>query len=186
MPCFLGGLDVKAGDFDPVPILSWLPFRQIHGLAVACQTAEEMLRDLVSTICTKTITIRAPGVTRFFLEEESKNMMEKMETRFEVYIIVKQRPWKPLPQQVALLLRAGLAPRLIHQPVIYLDGLTLVHCTAPQAQFPTRLCINEKHRCHCLGGSLPAGCFHSTVRASPSAAPAAGFKWCWQPAFTNH
>lgn len=72
---------------------------KIHGLAVACQTAEEVLRDLVSTICTKTITIRAPGVTRFLLEEESKSMMKKMETRFEVYIIVKQRPWEPLPQQ---------------------------------------------------------------------------------------
>lgn len=66
------------------------------------------MRDLVSTICTKTITIRAPGVTRFFLEEESKSMMEKMETRFEVYIIVKQQPWKPLPQQVA-----GTAPALL-------------------------------------------------------------------------
>lgn len=103
------------GDFDPVPFLPRLPFRQIHGLAVACQAAEEVLRDLVSTICIKTITIRAPGVTRFFLEEESKQMMEKMETRFQVYIVVKRRPWKPLPQQVALLLQPssadGSAPR---------------------------------------------------------------------------
>lgn len=63
------------------------------------------MRDLVSTICTKTITIRAPGVTRFFLEEESKDLMKKMETKFEVYIIVEQQPWKPLPQQVAPLLQ---------------------------------------------------------------------------------
>lgn len=72
---------------------------KIHGLAVACQAAEEVLRDLISTICTKTITIRAPGVTRFLLEEESKCLMKKMETTFEVYIIVKQQPWEPLPQQ---------------------------------------------------------------------------------------
>lgn len=71
--------------------------------------AEEVLRDLVSTICTKTITIRAPGVTRFLLEAESKSMMEKMETRFEVYIIVKQQPWKPLPRQVAVLLQLPYA-----------------------------------------------------------------------------
>lgn len=112
-----------------------LPFRQIHGLAVACQTAEEVLRDLVSTICTKTITIRAPGVTRFLLEEESKSMMKKMESRFEVYIIVKQQPWEPLPQQVAVLrlpsfaaCRAPGYSRLTRRPVVHPDELPTSLC----------------------------------------------------------
>lgn len=77
--------------------------------------AEEVLRDLVSTISTKTITIKAPGVTRFFLEEESKNLMKKMETRFDVYIIVKQQPWEPLPKQVAALLRPAYVQYICSQ-----------------------------------------------------------------------
>lgn len=62
--------------------------------------AEEVLQGVVSSICTRTITVNAPGVTRYLGEEECKRILKAMETKFQVYIIIKQEPWEPLPHQV--------------------------------------------------------------------------------------
>ncbi|XP_070841491.1 protein mono-ADP-ribosyltransferase PARP10 [Chaetodon trifascialis] len=72
---------------------------KIHGHAVACQMAEEVLQGVVSSICTRTITVNAPGVTRFLSDEECKRILKEMETKFQVYIITKHVPWEPLPHQ---------------------------------------------------------------------------------------
>ncbi|KAM7383842.1 hypothetical protein PAMA_011284 [Pampus argenteus] len=72
---------------------------KIHGHAGACQMAEEVLQGVVSSICTRTITVNAPGVARFLCDEECKSILKQMETKFQVYIIPKQMPWKPLPDQ---------------------------------------------------------------------------------------
>ncbi|XP_076611409.1 protein mono-ADP-ribosyltransferase PARP10 [Chaetodon auriga] len=72
---------------------------KIHGRAVACQMAEEVLQGIVSSICTRTITVNAPGVTRFLSDEECKRILKEMETKFQVYIITKHVPWEPLPHQ---------------------------------------------------------------------------------------
>ncbi|XP_061597665.1 protein mono-ADP-ribosyltransferase PARP10-like, partial [Cololabis saira] len=73
---------------------------KVQGHAVAVQTAEEFLQDLVSGVCTKTITIRAPGVTRFLQEDEDcRNVLKEMEKRFTVYIHAKCEAWEPLEQQ---------------------------------------------------------------------------------------
>ncbi|XP_069372402.1 protein mono-ADP-ribosyltransferase PARP10 [Paralichthys olivaceus] len=72
---------------------------KIHGPAVTCQMAEEVLRGVVSSICTKTITIKAPGVTRFLQEAECKSLLSEMESKFEVYISLQFTPWEHLPCQ---------------------------------------------------------------------------------------
>ncbi|XP_072226022.1 protein mono-ADP-ribosyltransferase PARP10 isoform X2 [Leuresthes tenuis] len=72
---------------------------KIHGHAVACQMAEEVLQGVVSSVCTRTITVNAAGVTRFLDEKECRSIMNEMETKFQVYINPKYVPWQPLPYQ---------------------------------------------------------------------------------------
>ncbi|GAA6226962.1 poly [ADP-ribose] polymerase 10 [Lates japonicus] len=72
---------------------------KIHGHAVACQMAEEVLQGVVSSICTRTITVNAPGVARFLGEAECKSILNEMESKFQVYISPKYVPWEPLPHQ---------------------------------------------------------------------------------------
>ncbi|KAM9738316.1 protein mono-ADP-ribosyltransferase PARP10 [Menidia menidia] len=72
---------------------------KIHGHAVACQMAEELLQGVVSSICTRTITINNPGVARFLDEKECRSIFNEMETKFQVLIILKYEVWQPLPDQ---------------------------------------------------------------------------------------
>ncbi|XP_053190615.1 uncharacterized protein parp10 [Scomber japonicus] len=72
---------------------------KIHGHAAACQMAEEVLQGVVSSLCTRTITVNAPGVIRFLEDQECKSIFKEMETKFQVYITPKQKPWEPLPHQ---------------------------------------------------------------------------------------
>lgn len=64
--------------------------------------AEEVLQGVLSSICTRTITVNAPGVTRFLHDKDCKSILKEMETKFQVYINPKHVPWEPLPQQVTV------------------------------------------------------------------------------------
>ncbi|KAF7651343.1 hypothetical protein LDENG_00112090 [Lucifuga dentata] len=72
---------------------------KIHGNAASCQTAEEVLQDMVSSICTRTITVNAPGVARFLLGEECNKLLQEMQRKFQVYISPKSMKWEPLQYQ---------------------------------------------------------------------------------------
>ncbi|XP_036949415.1 protein mono-ADP-ribosyltransferase PARP10 isoform X2 [Acanthopagrus latus] len=72
---------------------------KIHGQAVACQMAEEVLQGVIASIYTRTITVNAPGVTRFLHDKDCKSILKEMETKFQVYINPKHVPWEPLPHQ---------------------------------------------------------------------------------------
>ncbi|XP_029022237.1 protein mono-ADP-ribosyltransferase PARP10 [Betta splendens] len=72
---------------------------KIHGNAVACQIAEEVLQGVVSSICTRTITVNAPGVARFLEEQECRSILNEMESKFQVTIGTKHTPWRPLPHK---------------------------------------------------------------------------------------
>ncbi|KAM4725000.1 protein mono-ADP-ribosyltransferase PARP10 isoform 1-T2 [Anableps anableps] len=72
---------------------------KIHGQAVACQMAEEVLQGVVSSVCTRTITVNVPGVARFLDEKECRSILNEMETKFQVFISLKYVPWEPLPHQ---------------------------------------------------------------------------------------
>lgn len=73
---------------------------QIYGHPVACSTAQEMLQSIVSSICTKTITVSSPGITRYLLEMDCAMFLREMEEEFHVCIAVNQQPWEPLAEQV--------------------------------------------------------------------------------------
>lgn len=68
---------------------------KIHGHPTACQIAEELLQGLVNDICTRTITVNAPGITRFMQADECKKMFYDMETKFQVCICPELVPWEP-------------------------------------------------------------------------------------------
>ncbi|KAM9340624.1 protein mono-ADP-ribosyltransferase PARP10 [Symphorus nematophorus] len=72
---------------------------KIHGPVIACQMAEEVLEGVVSSICTRTITVNAPGVSRFLADKECQSILNEMETKFQVFINPKYVPWEPLPHQ---------------------------------------------------------------------------------------
>lgn len=68
---------------------------KIHGHPTACQIAEELLQGLVGDICTRTITVNAPGITRFMQTDECKKIFYDMETKFQVCIFPEMVPWEP-------------------------------------------------------------------------------------------
>eukprot|EP00066_Takifugu_rubripes_P018234 XP_011607500.1 PREDICTED: poly [ADP-ribose] polymerase 10 isoform X1 [Takifugu rubripes] len=72
---------------------------KIYGHAVACNAAQEMLEGIVSSVCTRTITVSAPGITRYLFEEECKMFLSDMEEEFQVCMPIKQQPWEPLAEQ---------------------------------------------------------------------------------------
>ncbi|XP_040044867.2 protein mono-ADP-ribosyltransferase PARP10 isoform X1 [Gasterosteus aculeatus] len=72
---------------------------KIHGQATACQMAEEVLQGVVSLVCTRTITVNVPGVTRFLNEKLCASILKEMETKFTVLIIPKHVPWESLAHQ---------------------------------------------------------------------------------------
>lgn len=72
---------------------------KIHGPAVACQMAEEVLQSIIASVCTRAITVKAPGITRFLADDECKSLMKEMETKFQVFISPQHVPWEPLPHQ---------------------------------------------------------------------------------------
>lgn len=69
---------------------------KIHGHAPACQMAEEVLQGVVSSICTRIITINKPGVSRFLDDKDCISVLKEMERKFQVYIITKAVQWEPL------------------------------------------------------------------------------------------
>lgn len=72
---------------------------KIHGHATACQMAEEVLQDVVTSICTRVITVNAPGVTRFLEEADCQHILKEMDKKFQVYINLKAVPWQHLAHQ---------------------------------------------------------------------------------------
>ncbi|XP_074470025.1 protein mono-ADP-ribosyltransferase PARP10 [Sebastes fasciatus] len=72
---------------------------KLHGHATACQMAEEVLQGVVSSICTRTITVNAPGVSRFLEDKECKSILKEMEKKFQVYINIKHVPWEYIAHQ---------------------------------------------------------------------------------------
>ncbi|XP_056154745.1 protein mono-ADP-ribosyltransferase PARP10 [Lampris incognitus] len=72
---------------------------RIHGNAGACQMADEVLQGVVSSVCTRTITVNAPGVARFLVGEESTGILGEMQTKFQVYISLEKVHWEPLQNE---------------------------------------------------------------------------------------
>uniref|UniRef100_A0A673ZZA4 Poly [ADP-ribose] polymerase n=2 Tax=Salmo trutta TaxID=8032 RepID=A0A673ZZA4_SALTR len=73
---------------------------RIHGKAGACQMADEVLRGVVSSIVTRTITVNEPGVARFLIQEgEGASILREMQAKFQVYINMEKVHWEPLENE---------------------------------------------------------------------------------------
>ncbi|KAJ8267554.1 hypothetical protein COCON_G00127260 [Conger conger] len=72
---------------------------RLHGIANACQNVDEILRSVVSSVLTRTITVNQPGVSRFLVEEEGTSILAEMQTKFQVYISMEKVRWEPLEDQ---------------------------------------------------------------------------------------
>ncbi|XP_041932196.1 protein mono-ADP-ribosyltransferase PARP10 isoform X1 [Alosa sapidissima] len=71
----------------------------ISGNAGECQMAEEVLRAVVESICTKTITVRQPGVARFLVEQEGSSILAELQAKFQVYVSMDKVHWEPLEEE---------------------------------------------------------------------------------------
>lgn len=68
---------------------------------MACSAAQETLRSLVASVCTRTVSVSSPGVARYLLEPYCSHFLGELEEELQVLIVVKQQPWEPLAEQVA-------------------------------------------------------------------------------------
>lgn len=68
----------------------------IKGDLCACQMAEEVLRGIMGSTCTRSIVVNQPGICRFLRELEGANLLAEMTAKFQVYINMEKVHWKPL------------------------------------------------------------------------------------------
>uniref|UniRef100_W5MPP2 Poly [ADP-ribose] polymerase n=1 Tax=Lepisosteus oculatus TaxID=7918 RepID=W5MPP2_LEPOC len=69
---------------------------RLHGNANACQIADELLRSVVSSVCTRTIVLNRPGVARFLVQEEAARILEEMKTKFQdIFEVAKKFESQP-------------------------------------------------------------------------------------------
>eukprot|EP00063_Salmo_salar_P058390 XP_014033225.1 PREDICTED: poly [ADP-ribose] polymerase 10-like [Salmo salar] len=73
---------------------------RIQGNAAACQMADEVLRGVVLSTETRTITVKQTGVARFLIQEgEGTSILREMQTKFQVYINMEKVHWEPLENE---------------------------------------------------------------------------------------
>ncbi|XP_067112616.1 protein mono-ADP-ribosyltransferase PARP10 [Osmerus mordax] len=72
---------------------------RIHGNVGSCQMADEVLREVISSVCTRTITVNKPGVARFLVQEEGTSILGEMQAKFQVYISLEKVHWEPLENE---------------------------------------------------------------------------------------
>ncbi|XP_053468261.1 uncharacterized protein parp10 [Ictalurus furcatus] len=72
----------------------------IQGSPIVCQTAAELLSNLVSSTYNKIITVNQPGIARFLLHDpEGMSILGEMTAKFQVYINLERVHWEPLEDQ---------------------------------------------------------------------------------------
>lgn len=63
--------------------------------------ADEVLRGVVLSTETRTITVKQTGVARFLIQEgEGTSILREMQTKFQVYINMEKVHWEPLENEV--------------------------------------------------------------------------------------
>lgn len=64
--------------------------------------ADEVLRGVVLSTETRTITVKQTGVARFLIQEgEGASILREMQAKFQVYINMEKVYWEPLENEVA-------------------------------------------------------------------------------------
>ncbi|XP_078392367.1 protein mono-ADP-ribosyltransferase PARP10 [Cetorhinus maximus] len=66
---------------------------RITGVRSACEAVDELLRSIVSNICTRTVTLQEPGISRFLLEKRGANILKQLETKHNCTIGLEKVRW---------------------------------------------------------------------------------------------
>ncbi|XP_072911196.1 protein mono-ADP-ribosyltransferase PARP10 [Hemitrygon akajei] len=66
---------------------------RVTGQASACQTMDELLRSIISTICSRTVTLQEPGVSRFLLERTGADILKQLEGKHRCTIGLERACW---------------------------------------------------------------------------------------------
>ncbi|XP_041040237.1 protein mono-ADP-ribosyltransferase PARP10 isoform X2 [Carcharodon carcharias] len=66
---------------------------RITGVGSACEAVDELLRSIISNICTRTVTLQEPGISRFLLEKRGANILKQLETKHNCTIGLEKVRW---------------------------------------------------------------------------------------------
>ncbi|CAH2286319.1 mono-ADP-ribosyltransferase PARP10 isoform X1 [Pelobates cultripes] len=69
---------------------------KVTGNAVSCQTAIELLRHIVSSISSRSVTLEYPSIVCFLLGEEGQKVVRRTEQDYNCVIDTSQLSWKVL------------------------------------------------------------------------------------------
>ncbi|XP_067871839.1 protein mono-ADP-ribosyltransferase PARP10 [Heterodontus francisci] len=84
---------VGTGQVSIFPLEGDVMGLRITGEARACQTVDELLRSVISNICSRTVTLQEPGISRFLLENRGSNILKQLETKYKCTIGLERVHW---------------------------------------------------------------------------------------------
>ncbi|XP_059827654.1 protein mono-ADP-ribosyltransferase PARP10 isoform X2 [Hypanus sabinus] len=81
------------GQVSILPLEGDVTGLRVTGQASACQTMDELLRSIISTICSRTVTLQEPGVSRFLLERTGADILRQLEGKHRCTIGLERACW---------------------------------------------------------------------------------------------
>ncbi|XP_028673864.2 protein mono-ADP-ribosyltransferase PARP10 isoform X1 [Erpetoichthys calabaricus] len=69
---------------------------RLHGDECSRQFAEEIICSAIDSVHTRAITLTAPGVARFLVDEQGTNILKEIQTKFQLVISLERVLWTPL------------------------------------------------------------------------------------------
>lgn len=82
---------------------------------------------MVSSVCTRTITINRSGVARFLVEMEGTSILNEMRAKFQVCISLDKVHWAPLQCQV--MITWDTIPLPLFHMLVYIRNMKLYTMT---------------------------------------------------------
>ncbi|XP_060681205.1 protein mono-ADP-ribosyltransferase PARP10 isoform X1 [Hemiscyllium ocellatum] len=84
------------GQVSILPLEGDVTGLRITGVGSACATVDELLRSIVSNICSRTVALQMPGISRFLLDLRGASVLKHMETKYKCMIGLEQVRWTVL------------------------------------------------------------------------------------------
>ncbi|XP_069771082.1 protein mono-ADP-ribosyltransferase PARP10-like isoform X3 [Narcine bancroftii] len=66
---------------------------RVTGNGRPCQTMDELLRSIISNICSRTVTLQQPGILRFLLEKSGADILKELEKKYQCIIGLERDCW---------------------------------------------------------------------------------------------
>ncbi|XP_059496466.1 protein mono-ADP-ribosyltransferase PARP10 [Stegostoma tigrinum] len=81
------------GQVSILPLEGDVTGLRITGVGSACAVVDELLRSIISNICSRTVTLREPGISRFLLEERGASILKQLERKCKCVIGLERVCW---------------------------------------------------------------------------------------------